>query len=661
MLDQNNILGSVMNKSKALLVGLIWAGVCAAQTTETAVSSVSEKDFLGDMPIVLSVSRLPQRLDDTPGAVTVLDRNMIRLSGAREVADLMRLVPGFQTSMAYQAAGPQASYHGGFGNYSNRLQVLVDGRSVYSPYSVGSVEWGLQSVAMEDIERIEVLRGSNSAAYGARAFLGVINIVTRDSADTQGVQLSVTRGDTGIHDVRAGLGWGSGNSSYRLGVDRRSDDGLMGTNGHNTTDRLNFRGDLRLPGGDELQLRAGALSIDAGKGRPNMVGDPLRDTRLLSNHLQVDWRRSLAMDQDLALSYVHMRESYHDVFPYSLIPLGINDSISVDASGAADSDTLTLQHTWRSGLSMRLVSGFELRRERVTSRPAFNTNKVLVTDFSRLFANLEWRPASDWLLNAGAMAEHTSTSGSNLAPRLMLNWHFAPDQTLRIGSSRAFRPPSTFEQFADVRHLWNGHLMELTVLASGNVRPESVLAHELGYMGNFPALGLNLDVRAFREQVSDFMRQLNATKPRDYANTEAFFIQGLEYQLKWQPWQGAQVLFNQAYIRNSLPDLGPTTDSGRTLAAPRLASTLSYFQKMTGGWNFSLMHQDSSTVTLQGAGRDDQTAMTRTDLRVAAPVKLAGRAGELALTVQNLGSPYADFEPAFKFQRRAFVTLRIDN
>lgn len=650
-----------MKKSRGLLLGLMWAGACLGQTTESGVSSVSEKDFLGDMPVVLSVSRLPQRLDDTPGAVTVLDRHMIRLSGARDVADLMRLVPGFQTSMSYQAAGPQASYHGGFGSYSNRLQVLVDGRSVYSPYSVGSVEWGLQSVAMEDIERIEVLRGSNSAAYGARAFLGVINIVTRDSADTQGVQLSVTRGDTGIHDVRASLGWGSGNASYRLGADRRSDDGLLGTNGHNTTDRLNFRGDFRLPGGDEFQLRAGGMTIDAGKGRSSMVGDPLRDTRLLSSHLQLDWRRSLALDQDMALSFVHMQESYHDAFPYSLIPLGINDSISVDASGAGHSDTLTLQHTWRSGLSMRLVSGFELRRERVASRPAFNTDESLTTDFSRLFANLEWRPASDWVLNAGAMAEYTSASGSHLAPRLMLNWHFAQDQTLRVGSSRAFRPPSTFEQFADVRHIWNGHLLEVTILASGKVRPESVLAHELGYMGNFPALGLNLDVRAFREQVSDFIRQLNATKPRDYANTEAFSIQGLEYQLKWQPWQSAQVLFNQAYIRNSLPDMGPTTDSGRTLAAPRLASTLSYFQKMPGGWNVSLMHQDSSTVTLQGSGRDDQTAMTRTDVRVATPIRLAGTPGELALTVQNLGAPYADFEPAFKFQRRAFVTLRIGN
>ena len=115
----------------------------------------SETDYLTDMPIVLSVSRLPQRLDETPGAVTILDRDMIRLSGARDVADLMRLVPGFQTSSSFESIGPQASYHGAFTRYSNHLQVLVDGRSVYSPYFIGSVEVGLQSVSLDDIERIE--------------------------------------------------------------------------------------------------------------------------------------------------------------------------------------------------------------------------------------------------------------------------------------------------------------------------------------------------------------------------------------------------------------------------------------------------------------------------------------------------------------------------
>ena len=140
------------------LICLIATLGCANYAVAQALVSVSERDFLADIPIVLSVSRLPQRLDETPGAVTIIDRNMIRLSGARDVADLMRLVPGFQTSTSFETSAPLASYHGGFDSYSNRIQVLVDGRSAYSPYFIGSTGPGLQTVALEDIERIEVLR-----------------------------------------------------------------------------------------------------------------------------------------------------------------------------------------------------------------------------------------------------------------------------------------------------------------------------------------------------------------------------------------------------------------------------------------------------------------------------------------------------------------------
>jgi iron complex outermembrane recepter protein len=205
-------------------IGLAFLILCSAELVQAQPQvATSEQDFLSEMPVVLSVSRLPQRLDETPGAVTVLDRTMIRLSGARDVADLLLLVPGFQTSTAFESDAPQASYHGGFTNYSGRIQVLVDGRSAYSPYLFGSVAPGLQSVAIADIERIEVLRGSNSASYGARAFLGVINIVTRDPVDTLGVRVNVANGENGVRDVQASVGWAMEAGHFRLGVDKRGD------------------------------------------------------------------------------------------------------------------------------------------------------------------------------------------------------------------------------------------------------------------------------------------------------------------------------------------------------------------------------------------------------------------------------------------------------
>jgi len=645
-----------------LICLLAWFEISAAQVPLV----MSEDDFLTDMPIVLSVSRLPQRLDDTPGAVTIIDSDMIRLSGARDVADLLRLVPGFQTSTSFERIAPTASYHGGFGSLSNRMQVLIDGRSVYSPYFVGSVESGLQSVSLADIDRIEVLRGSNSAAYGARAFLGVINVVTRDPADTLGLQASLAGGENGIRDGMARVGWGQADTNFRLTAERRADDGLIGSNGHNQISRVNFRVDLRSGAKDEVQLRAGKLAIDAGKGGEGNGYDAQRETLFGSAFAQLDWRRSLGVDEDLAFSLSHSQESYSDSYPYSLIPLGINDNVDISADGRASNDTVSLQHMFRRGSALRVVWGGELRREQVTSKPIYNTDAALLTGFTRLFANAEWGLASELVLNAGAMAERSSVSGASFAPRLMLNWHFAEGQTVRGGVSRAFRPPSTFEQFGDVRYSYKGLPLLVTTLARGNIHAESILVQEFGYLGDFPKHAINLDVRVFNEQISGFIvhqqyalpgATLLLSTPWDYFNGQDFSIRGLEYQTKWRPWPGAQLIFNQAYARIS------STDPGDALAAPRLASSITYFQKLPGGLDLSLMHQGNSTATLQGAGADSggQVAMTRTDLRLAWPLRIGANRGEVALVVQNLGSPYADFAPAFQFQRRAFVTLRLEN
>lgn len=644
-------------------LGLIAILGWSSQATAQLPDGVSEKDFLTDMPIVLSVSRLPQRLDETPGAVTILDRDMIRLSGARDVADLLRLVPGFQTSTSFETSAPLASYHGGFDSFSNRIQVLIDGRSVYSPYFIGSIGPGLQTVALADIERIEVLRGSNSAAYGARAMLGVINIVTRHTADTLGLQAGLARGENGVHDSQARIGWGKEDASYRLTVDRRADDGLTGANGHNQVSRVNFRADLRANARDEIQLRAGGLDIDSGKGKSGNADNPLRESFFGSAYAQLDWRRNLGEDEDLAFSLSHTEETYRDSFPFSLIPLGINDSIDIDSSGRSSNDSASLQHTFRYGSALRVVWGGEFRREQVTSRPLYNTDAAFVTEFTRLFGNAEWRLAPDLILNAGAMAEQSSVSGDSFAPRLMLNWHVSEGQTLRAGISNAYRPPSTFEKSSNVRYSWNGHLLAVRILASGNVQPESVLVRELGYMGDFPKWGLNLDVRAFHEQISGFIRQKNDNPalPKDYANSEDIPIRGLEYQLKWRPWQGAQLIFNQAYVEINSYVPGLTIESASALAAPKLASSIMYLQKLPGGLDLSLTHQDSGTATLQGAGKDGQVAMTRTDLRLGLPLRFGANRGELALVVQNLGGPYPDFAPDSQFQRRAFVTLRVEN
>lgn len=633
-------------------------GVSCAATAQVALS---ERDFLGEMPIVLSVSRLPQRLDETPGAVSVIDRDMIRRSGARDVADLMRLVPGFQTSSAFEGDAPQASYHGGFSEYSSRIQVLVDGRSVYSPFLLGSGGPGLQTVALEDIERIEVLRGSNSAAYGARAFLGVINIVTRDLAEVRGQRASLGVGQNGVRDTLLRLGWGDDRAGFLLGADQRGDDGLSGSNGHNRVSRLMFRSDLRRGSGDELQLRLGKLDIDSGAGFPNNPGKPEHERFFGSGYVQLDWRRNLGEDQDLSASFSHTEENYRDAFVYPL-PAPFN-GVNIDFGGRASNDTVSLQHVFRTGRDLRVVWGGELRRERVVSKPLYNTAEPLNNDFARLFGNAEWRVGRDLVFNAGAMAENSSQSGSSLAPRLMANWHLAAGQTLRVGVSKAFRPPSAFERFANVRYEAAGVLLQATNVARGKVLPESIVASELGYLGDFARFGLWLDVRFFNERIKGFVRPqayalpagtaLLSSQSIEYTNADDFSIRGLEYELKWQPWSGGQLRLAQSRVLIGSDDLGT-----RSAVAP-LTTSLVFLQKLPGALDLSLLHHNGGTRNLLGYG--NLAAMQRTDLRLARAMQLGPARAELAVTVQNLGAAYLDYDPRFSFQRRAIVSLRVEH
>lgn len=644
-----------------------WAGVQAA-------SSLSEQDFLSDMPMVLTVSRLPQRLDETPGAVTLLDRDTIRRSGARDVADLLRLVPGFQTSSSFEGVAPVASYHGRFDDFSNRMQVMIDGRSVYSPYFIGTVAPGLLGVAVQDIERIEVLRGSNSAAYGARAVLGVVNIVTRHTTDTLGTQVGTAVGENGVRDAWAGLGWGREGGSFRLTTDRMADNGLRGAFGHSRVERVNFRADLNPTLTDEVQVRAGGVSVLSGRGLTRgdgtpEAGNPPRESTFGTGYVQLDWRRNLGADQDLAVSVSHTQEVYKDSYKYPLLLLnpkngpalfGPNDFYTVDWGGKASNQTASLQHTFRQGPGLRVVWGGEFRRERVSSAPLYNTSNAFKTDFKRLFANAEWRMQPQLVLNAGAMAEHVSGTGAHLAPRLMLNWHAAPGHTLRAGVSKAQRPASTLENHADVRYTLNGRVLAQSMLASGNLQAETLWAKELGYLLEAPQRGLGLDVRVFNERLDGFINQLNTnTVPRrtvkDYANTAGFDVRGLEYQLKWQPWRGTELNLNQAYIDVVSPD--PVLDK----ATPKLTTTLGWFQRLNNGVDFTLLHQYSTKTTLQLNTPGAENPKHRTDIRVSKPIQLQGHRGELALVVQNLGSPQQVQRPTFWFERRAFVTLTLSN
>ncbi len=652
---------------KFLMIVIASLGPLSGAQAQGAASALSEQDFLNEMPIVLSVSRLAQRLDETPGAVTILDRQFIHMSGARDVADLLRLVPGFQTTTSFETDAPMATYHGRNDDWANRIQVLVDGRSVYSSHLQGSAGLGWQTLALDDIERIEVLRGSNSATYGARAFLGVVNIISRDVRETAGTAAYATAGDNAIADGGARIGWGDPSAMYRISADSRGDDGLRGAFGKNRIERANFASHFSPSGSGEVDVRAGALNIDAGRGEVGDTGGNSARSRFMgSQFAQLDWRKTVSESSDIAATLSHTEVTNRDRFPYQTP--GTYYLAPIDFSGREFIDVLALQHTVRHSAALRTVWGTELRREKVVSKSSFDNVGEVSTDFVRLFGNAEVRLAETVLLNAGAMAERSNIAGESLSPRVMLNWQPVPGHTLRAGTSSAFRPPSAYEKYAAVQYydVNGGNPTGYYTFNPGTLGAEKVLTQELGYYLNAPRWGVDADVRVFNENIRDGIAHteydaIPGTRPEQYLNSENYSINGVEYQVNWRPAPATLIFFNQTWTSVAVDSsVGPQTRFRTEHGSPRLSTALTLMHTFSNQVAVSLMVSRAEDVALM-SGNEKLYSMGRADVRVAKSFRYGGHKAELGLVIQNLDVPVQDGNRQFFFDSRAMVTLRFEN
>ena len=634
----------------------------------TAASALSEQDFLADVPIVLSVSRLAQRLDETPGAMTILDRDFIRRSGARDVVELLRFVPGFFVSTTFETDAPMAYYHGKTDDWANRLQLLVDGRSVYSSFLQGSVGLGFQTLALEDIERIEVLRGSNSAAYGSRAFLGVVNIVSRAPEDTKQSQYGVTAGENGVADVFARTGWDSESSASRISVDSRGDDGLRktgsvaGAKGNNRVSRVNFSSHVKVTPSMDVSFRSGLVDLAAYRGDVKSPGNFERLRFMDAAYAQADASWVQSADEEFGFQLSRTVFQHRDNFPFydSSAPANYQ-GVMIDWSGQETNDVLGFQFTKRQSPSVRYVVGAELRQEQMVSSASFYQRDSLTSQSERVFGNVEWRPQETWVINGGAHFERIGTEASVLSPRLMANWHVLPGQTLRAGVSTAFRQPSMYEKYADRRYFdASGTLLLQSAAPNLDLRAEKVLSRELGYFFGGGSNAVSADVRLYHEYISDGISHSLAT-PDVYLNSDNYDIRGGELQLAWQVRSGTRLAVSWARSDITANKAVSTDATFRTeYSAPKSIASLAWMQSL-GSWDLSLLYSDASEVALMSSGSSHLTSSyVRTDVRLARKFKWSGMDGEIAATVQNVNAPYADGDRKFLFDRRGIASLRLE-
>ena len=644
-----------------------------------AAAALTESDFFDELPVVLSASRLSQPLAEAPAAVTVIDRDMIRASGFRDIPDLLRLVPGF--SVAYTRNNTWAvGYHGLGDAYSRRFQVLVDGRSIYSPH-FGAVHWGDLPLAIEDIERIEVVRGPSAAVHGSNAFLAVINIITQSAAQARGGLASMQYGEAGMAGLVARYGGGDADRNWRVTLsaqdrDRFEDVGYDGGGNpvypreRTRTYFVSGRTDWQVNPRDGLSLHWGVSDGDWNAGREGVAGEPDRqDSSAAFLHLQ--FQRIDSPDREWRGQVYYTRNR----FDANAVVVAGPFVVPVDQYQLQTRLNLDLQAMQRLGDSLRMLWAVEWRRETVDSPQSYYGSGTLDGELARVSGNLEWRASEDWLVQGGALVEHHYYTGTDVSPRLAVNYTMQPGHTLRASVSQAYRSPTFLEQDGNQVYTETGGSIVETVAipAATPLSPERLLSREIGYVGQIRALALNVNARFFSDRLYDYIgtQRLVTTEcnePVDKCfqsvNGSSLDLHGWEAELHWRPLERLDLYAQYASVRIGYRDVvldseGSIIDDDLPYSAPRNNFGLLASYRWGAGWQASAGVYRTDDVMWLSDG-DVTGGYTRVDARLARRFKWHGSDAEWALVAQSIDNRYSEFRTENVFGPKAYASFSVN-
>lgn len=620
----------------------------------------TEQDYFADLPLVLSATRLSQRLDESPVAVTVIDRQMIEASGARELQEILRLAPGM--IVGYDNGHDAfVTHHAMADRYARRMQVLIDGQSVYSPI-FGGVDWSAVSLAIEDIERIEVIRGPSAAAYGANAFLGTISITTRAPTRDDVVRARLEAGNDGIYKTLAGIEDQSGRLGYRLTASRWADDGFEPLNGREdgkTVSLVTGRFDYSADPDTRWIFQIGANREDARSGQAaTSIFEPPHDEITRRNFQQLRWERSLNATNNLSIQFYRAAEDTQETFDTLPIPLLGGLTAQIDRDIRSERYDLELQHTLSLQNDVRVVWGASTRLDRVQSLSYFMSPDWIENNLYRLFGHTEWRISEQWLANAGLMLEHSDISGNDASPRLALNYRLDAAHTFRGSISRAVRTPVILEDMANQRFS-AGPVFDQVFFATGDLNPERITAYEIGYLGRYLNDTLTADMRLFYDKITDIITYYQPPYPDpfngvayDFRNLDYADISGYETQLNYHPAYDRRLVFNYAYTRIESDDM----DEIYSQSGPRHNASLLGITHLYGDISGSLGFYYMSDY--HGLDTGDPIPVTRRlDLRFAMPLEISRHNVEVSLTLQSVLGTYRDFRDENIADTRAYLGI----
>ncbi|MCP4591938.1 MAG: TonB-dependent receptor [bacterium] len=455
------------------------------EATFVADDAMDDIDLLElEVPIVVTASRRAQKITTVPYAMSVITAEDIRLSGARSVPDALRLAPGLSVAeLAYGATG--VSPRGFQGLVSRELLVLVDGRQLFDSFFGGTL-WSSWPFQLEDVERIEVIRGPGGVAWGANAVNGVINIITKDPADQLGFTLVTGGGSRGTHLEHVGYAFREGNLRFRISGEYEASDGfreggsiLRSLDDDYKAGRATLYAIYEAGDRDTFTISAGNALLDGGYPPTPMAGVGLRrNSGSQASFILGKWERRITEDNTIELTgfvnAFHLSPGVPALdYRYQQMALQFSQTLK-----PAKAHTLT----WGIDTRVDLL-------DTTNADPFMLTKDLVNTGVVGAYLQDRWQFLPRWTLDVGARIDYEFYGGFQPSARTALAYELSDDSMVYGAVSRAFQMHPAAMRFMDFP-LMNGLAR---VGASRSIEAQSLIAYELGYRGRFlDRLNVNL-------------------------------------------------------------------------------------------------------------------------------------------------------------------------
>ena len=510
--NRDHKTGLVMRAGRIFLAGflsVLLAGSTIAQNSRNVpdVTAMSMEDLMNLQ--VTSVSKRTQKVADAAAAIFVITQEDIRRSGATSIPEALRLVPGLEVARIDQNKWAIGS-RGFNGRFDNKLLVLIDGRSVYTPLFSG-VYWNVEDVMLEDVDRIEVIRGPGATLWGANAVDGVINVITKKAKSTQAAV--VTAGAGTEERAAGGVRYGGklGDNTYYRAYTKYFDWGPSaypsGMTAHDGWDALRggFRADWTPAGANSLTLQGDIYrtrfdeTLTVASLSAPYSNTFLNDGKYSGGNILGRWNHtSEGSSMSLQMYYDNTSITDHSLFG--------------DHQNIFDID---FQHAFHVGDSQQFVWGLGYRSIRDKNNPSFTVslqpNQVTLNQFSTFLQDEISLVDNRLQITLGSKFERNEFTGFEIQPNARLLWNLTPNQSIWTAVSRAVRTPALTEEGLRL----NSQVIPpgapanptpfpavVAVFGSHQFNSEDLLAYELGYRVQ-AAKNLSLDISTFYNNYSN--------------------------------------------------------------------------------------------------------------------------------------------------------------